>query len=1608
MISIGGTTMTSTMQLVSRIKTMRVHLSTLLMILIFSVSSSGAFDGYDKYQRFDGSYNNWEHPHWGKTDSHLTRKTPADYQDEVYMIAGQDRPSARKLSNLFMHGEDGLPSITNKTALFAFFGQVVGMEIIMSSEHGCPIELRKIDVDKCDPIFDKKCEGNKYIPFLRAAYDPKTGKNPNSPRKQINKVTSWIDGSFIYSNDENWAHSMRTHQNGTLRADPSGKFPVRNDAQMPLFNKDVANSHRNLDPKRLFLLGDSRSNQNLPLLVFGILFHRWHNVVANKMKNENPDMSDHELFHEARKFVTATLQNVIMYEYLPALLGEPMPKYSGYNFDLHPGVSPIFQSAAFRFGHSMIPPGILRRNNQCVYRSTRNSHQAIRLCNTWWDASEAIKDSPVEELIMGMTSQLSEREDHLLSAELRDNLFGPLEFTTRDLAALNIMRGRDNGLSDYNTARKSFGLKPRKTWNEINPKLFRNNPELLRTLMETYNNDLYNIDVYVGGMLESSDGPGELFKTVIKEQFLRIRDSDRFWFENDKNGYFSAEEIEEIKKITFWDIIVNATDVEPNDIQRDVFTWHQGDPCPQPVQLKTAMLEPCAPLQHHDYFQNSQFVYTYACIFLCFVPVLCASAGYGVVKLQNRRRRRMRIQQKFPNQIFGGKVNVDKLFVREWLHENFRRRVKIEFMSDSSLHLLNRKGDILRKFRFISGSATEPNMSDPVTIYQSNGVDNINPKRGLVCFRTKNDYDLVLELDSFISQEKFMSKIFTFLHRRNVPYKMYVSNPADICKNAVTREARQEKLEDFFREAYELREFPIETNKARRSSTDNHQEKEILSKNTTLSISEFAKALGMKPDEFFVTHMFKAVDRDGDGRISFKEFCETVVQFAKPSAEDKLANMFKLFGGGDTDSYLHKNVFSDIIRSLVNVARTTSLSDEKVTEIIDDLYDKCHLKEKNHLSFEDFKKIMNKYKSDWGVIGIDLKGANQNFIHVRKNTDSMSKFAIESDATKGRKNFLVKMWKKRNNLVKNWNVLVTFLEENRQHIFFLFVFYVITFVLFTERFFHYSFMAEHTDLRHVMGVGIAITRGSAASLSFCYSLILLTMCRNCIAKLKEFSIHQYVPIDSHVPFHKIVACTAVFFSLVHSVGHLVNFYHISTQPLEHLRCLTPQINFSNGMRPSINFWLFRTVAGVTGILLFIVTTIIFIFSYPTIRKKAYKYFWRTHMLYVLLYLLCLVHGIGRLTSSPTFWTFFIVPGTIFIFDKLLSVRTMSQPLEILATEILPSDVIMIKFFRPPNLRYLSGQWVRLACADFNPREFHAFTLTSAPHEDFLSCHIKAQGPWTWKLRDYFDSCNFNTDVGEPKPKYVYIDGPFGGGNQDWYKFEVAVLIGGGIGVTPYASVLKDLVHNSSTNRFTGFACKKVYFIWVCSSHKHFEWFIDVLREVEMDDEQRKKKKDEQSEEKKDEQSKIEEDEQSKIEEDEQSKMEEDEQSKMEEDKQSEKKKDKLSEKKEDERLLDVHIFITQFFNKFDLRTTMLYICEQHLIPVKCKSIFTGLRAKNHFGRPDLCAFLRYVQNKHPNLEEVGVFSCGPSPLTKGVMSACEEVNITRKAPSFVHHFENFG
>lgn len=99
------------------------------------------------------------------------------------------------------------------------------------------------------------------------------------------------------------------------------------------------------------------------------------------------------------------------------------------------------------------------------------------------------------------------------------------------------------------------------------------------------------------------------------------------------------------------------------------------------------------------------------------------------------------------------------------------------------------------------------------------------------------------------------------------------------------------------------------------------------------------------------------------------------------------------------------------------------------------------MEHKNHLTYQDFKLMMKEYKGEFVAIGLDCKGAKQNFLDTSTNVARMTSFHIEPMVDNRR------WW-----ILEKWDTYTTFLEENRQNIFYLFLFYVITIVLFVERF----------------------------------------------------------------------------------------------------------------------------------------------------------------------------------------------------------------------------------------------------------------------------------------------------------------------------------------------------------------------------------------------------------------------------------------------------------------------------------------------------------------------------------------------------------------------------
>jgi len=322
---------------------------------------------------------------------------------------------------------------------------------------------------------------------------------------------------------------------------------------------------------------------------------------------------------------------------------------------------------------------------------------------------------------------------------------------------------------------------------------------------------------------------------------------------------------------------------------------------------------------------------------------------------------------------------------------------------------------------------------------------------------------------------------------------------------------------------------------------------------------------------------------------------------------------------------------------------------------------------------------------------------------------------------------------------------------------------------------------------------------------------------------------------------------------------------------------------------------------------------------------------------VLLYALTVIHGSARILAPPTFWIWFLPPAVLFLLDRLITIRRATVELSVIEAEILPSGVTKILYQRPDDFEYNAGQWVRIACTEISSMEFHAFTLTSAPHERHLSNHIRAVGPWTTALREVYNPKQIRIGA---NPR-IFVDGPYGEGHQDWNSFEYAILVGGGIGVTPFASILKDIVHQVNSNRTV--YLKKCYFFWVCRNQKQFEWLVDIIRECEVAD---------------------------------------------------------------IAGVLEVHIFITELTAKYDLRTTMLHVCERTFQKLSNRSLFTGCKALTHFGRPNFTHLFSQLQVVHHQAKKIGVFSCGPPAMTFAVDDGSKNVNL-RNGPRFHHHFENF-
>ncbi|XP_024853173.1 dual oxidase 1 isoform X2 [Bos taurus] len=1478
-------------------------------------------------QRFDGWYNNLMEHRWGSKGSRLQRLVPASYADGVYQPLGEPHlPNPRALSNTAMRGPAGLASLQNRTVLGVFFGYHVLSDLVSVEKSGCPAEFLNIHIPPGDPVFDRDHSGDVVLPFQRSRWDPETGQSPSNPRDLTNEVTGWLDGSAIYGSSHSWSDELRSFSGGQLASGPDPAFPRA--AQAPLLMwmpPDPTTGRRG--PRGLYAFGAERGNREPFLQALGLLWFRYHNLWAQKLARRYPLWGDEELFQHARKRVIATYQNIAMYEWLPSFLRKMPPEYAGYRPFLDPSISPEFLAASEQFFSTMVPPGVYMRNASCHFQGVinRNSSvsRALRVCNSYWSREHPNlqRAEDVDALLLGMASQIAEREDHVVVEDVRDFWPGPLKFSRTDHLASCLLRGRDLGLPSYTKARATLGLPPVTRWQDINPALSRSDGTVLEATAALYNQDLSRLELLPGGLLESHGDPGPLFSTIILDQFVRLRDGDRYWFENSKNGLFSEREIAEIRNTSLRDVLVAVTKVDSGALQPSVFFWHA-------VSLLSAWI---------------------------------------VAQLRRRNLKRLQGQDRqsiMCEKLMGG------IKAMEWQGRKEPCRPVLVHLQPGQIHMVDGRLSVLRTVQ----------LRPP---QQVNLILSSNHGRRALLLKIPKEYDLVLLFDLEEERQVMVESLRGALKESGLNFQEWELREQELMRAAVTREQRSHLLETFFRHLFS-QVLDIDQADAGALPLDSSQKvQEALT--CELSRAEFAESLGLKPQDMFVQSMFSLADKDGNGYLSFREFLDILVVFMKGSPEEKSRLMFRMYDF-DGNGLISKDEFIRMLRSFIEISNNC-LTKTQLAEVVESMFRESGFQDKQELTWEDFHFMLRDHDSELRFTQLCVKGVEvpevikdlcrrASYISQEKLCPSPRVSAhrprkdadIEVELTPRRLQYPndtdppQEIRRRFGKKVTSYQPLLfteahrekfqrsrrhqtvqqfkRFVENYRRHIGCLAVFYAIAGGLFLERAYHYAFAAHHKGITDTTRVGIILSRGTAASISFMFSYILLTMCRNLITFLRETFLNRYVPFDAAVDFHRLIASTAIVLTVLHSAGHVVNVYLFSISPLSVLSCLFPGLFHDNGSEfpQKYYWWFFQTVPGLTGVMLLLILAIMYIFASRHFRRCSFRGFWLTHHLYILLYVLLIIHGSFALIQLPRFHIFFLVPALIYVGDKLVSLSRKKVEISVVKAELLPSGVTHLEFQRPQGFEYKSGQWVRIACLALGTTEYHPFTLTSAPHEETLSLHIRAAGPWTTRLREIYSPPTDDSCAKYPK---LYLDGPFGEGHQEWHKFEVSVLVGGGIGVTPFASILKDLVFKSSVS--CQVFCKKIYFIWVTRTQRQFEWLADIIREVEENDRQD---------------------------------------------------------------LVSVHIYITQLAEKFDLRTTMLYICERHFQKVLNRSLFTGLRSVTHFGRPPFEAFFNSLQKVHPQVRKIGVFSCGPPGMTKNVEKACQLINRQDRT-HFSHHYENF-
>lgn len=374
-----------------------------------------------------------------------------------------------------------------------------------------------------------------------------------------------------------------------------------------------------------------------------------------------------------------------------------------------------------------------------------------------------------------------------------------------------------------------------------------------------------------------------------------------------------------------------------------------------------------------------------------------------------------------------------------------------------------------------------------------------------------------------------------------------------------------------------------------------------------------------------------------------------------------------------------------------------------------------------------------------------------------------------------------------------------------------------------------------------------ISRGAGLCLSADGAMILFPMCRNLLRWIRPKM--RWLPLDESQWFHRQVAYSMLFYTIIHTSAHYVNFFNVERNQIRPVTAV--EIHYAQA-------------GGVTGHVMLLCMLLMYTTAHHKIRQQSYETFWYTHHLFIPFMLGLYTHATGCFVrdsvephspfAGEQFWKHCIGyqgwrwelwAGALYLCERLYREIRARRDTKILRVVRHQYDAMEIQFLKP-SMKYKPGQWLYLQVPSVSGYQWHPFTITSCPFDPYISIHIRQVGDFTRTLGDALGCGPTQKDLyshmdpngmyevalqnGQSMPE-IRIDGPYGAPAEDVFDNEIAVLIGTGIGVTPWAAILKNIWHlRNSPNPPK--RLRRVEFIWICRDTTSFEWFQTLLSSLE--------------------------------------------------------------------------------------------------------------------------------------------------------------------------------